>query len=85
MAYADVEPFGPDADAWRAGIIASTIANVNRKKGSRPFSPQDFMPAEPLTAAEQAEALQARIHAAMMGAGGRVRKPGERAKRKGDG
>lgn len=26
------------------GIIASTIANVNRKKGSQPFKPADFMP-----------------------------------------
>ena len=28
----------------RAGIIASTIANVNRGKNSQPFDPRDFMP-----------------------------------------
>jgi hypothetical protein len=85
MAYAELEPFGPDAEAWRAGVIASTIANVNRdsKKRPRPFTAQDFMPAEPLTEAEQAAALQERISAAMMAFGGRPRKPGEtkRAKR----
>lgn len=79
MAYAELEPFGPDAEAWRAGVIASTIANVYRdsKKRAQPFTAQDFMPAEPLTAEEQAAALQARISAAMMQLGGRVRKPGE--------
>lgn len=28
----------------RAGIIASVIANVHRGKGSRMFTPRDFMP-----------------------------------------
>ncbi len=28
----------------RAGIIAATIANANRSKGSKAFSPADFMP-----------------------------------------
>ena len=27
----------------RSGMVASTIANVNRRKGSTPFKPQDFM------------------------------------------
>lgn len=45
MAYAELEPFGEERGDLRAGIIASTIANVNRdpKKG-RPFKPGDFMP-----------------------------------------
>lgn len=85
MAYGQLEPFGPDADAWRAGLIASTIANANRdpRKRRKPFTVQDFMPDEPMTEDEQAAALQARISAAMMAFGGRPRKPGEtRAKRK---
>ena len=28
----------------RAGIVASTIANANRKKGTKAFKPSDFMP-----------------------------------------
>lgn len=44
MAYYEMEPFG----AWRgdlaAGIVASTIANVYRKKGAPAFKPEDFMP-----------------------------------------
>lgn len=28
----------------RAGIIASTIANVNRGKGKKAYKPEDFMP-----------------------------------------
>lgn len=34
------------AEYWRAGLIASTIANVNRdaKKKQSPYEVQDFMP-----------------------------------------
>jgi hypothetical protein len=44
MAYEALEPFGEERADMRAGIIASTIANVNRGKGQKPFSPTDFMP-----------------------------------------
>jgi hypothetical protein len=44
-AYYSIEPFGNFRNAdLPAGIIASTIANCNRGKNSRSFSPQDFMP-----------------------------------------
>jgi len=33
-----------ERDDFRAGIVASVIANVNRGKGAKPFTPQDFMP-----------------------------------------
>lgn len=44
-AFAELEPFGEERADWRAGMVASVIANVNRdpKKG-RPFQPRDFMP-----------------------------------------
>lgn len=52
QAYCSIEPFGPQADYWRAGVIAAMIANVNRKKNQQPFTPEDFMPtslrAEPI-------------------------------------
>jgi hypothetical protein len=28
----------------RAGIVASTLANIHRKKGGKRFAPADFMP-----------------------------------------
>lgn len=46
MAYAHLEPFGDERGDLRAGIVASTIANVNRdpKRTPEPFRPEDFMP-----------------------------------------
>lgn len=38
-----LEPWGPEVEGWQAGMIASTIANVNRGKGVKPFKPADFM------------------------------------------
>lgn len=45
MAYSRIEPFGSEADFYRSGIIASTLANCYRdkKKKPNPFEPQDFM------------------------------------------
>ena len=45
-AYMKLEPFGEERADLRAGIIASTIANVNRNpdKTPQPFQPSDFMP-----------------------------------------
>ena len=44
MAYDQVEPFGEWRADLRAGIVASTIANALRGRGSRPFRPEDFIP-----------------------------------------
>jgi len=44
MVYYQLEPFGEERADLRAGIIGSTIANVNRGKGGKVFTPQDFMP-----------------------------------------
>jgi len=40
MAYYMVEPWGYPAESHRFGVIASTVANVNRNK--RLLSPEDF-------------------------------------------
>jgi hypothetical protein len=39
-------PFAPEREDWRATIIASTIAEVNRdrKHRSKPYRPDDFIP-----------------------------------------
>lgn len=45
MAYERIAgPIGPDRGDHQAGVIAATIANVNRKKNARKFSPRDFIP-----------------------------------------
>lgn len=43
-AFLALEPWGAEAADHRAGVIAATIANVNRRKGSAPFQPSDFFP-----------------------------------------
>lgn len=46
MAYYGLEPFGDERADLRSGIVAATIANVNRdpKKTRSAFEPGDFMP-----------------------------------------
>ena len=44
MAYYRTEPFGGCRGDLQAGVIASTIANVNKAKRGKAFSPGDFMP-----------------------------------------
>lgn len=69
QAYCALEPFGPQADYWRAGVIAAMIANVNRKKNQQPFTPEDFMPkslrAEPVegSAEQRADILKQNFEA----------------------
>lgn len=43
MGFFKIDPFGEGRADLRMGIIASTIANVNRGK-QKPFKPADFMP-----------------------------------------
>lgn len=44
MAFARLEPFGDLRADLRVGIVASTLANIHRKKGRRAFNAEDFMP-----------------------------------------
>ena len=46
IAFYQLEPFGPERGDLQAGIVAATVANVNRdaKKQKKPYSAQDFMP-----------------------------------------
>ncbi len=43
MEYYAMSPFGSQRDNVHAGLIAATIANVNRNKSQQPFSADDFM------------------------------------------
>jgi hypothetical protein len=44
MAYTRIAPWGETRADLRAGIVASTIANINRAKKQKAYSPLDFMP-----------------------------------------
>jgi len=77
MAYAELEPFGQQALAWQIAVVAATVANVNRGNRTKAFQPQDFMPEEPLLPEERAARLRQKFDAAMMGLGGRARRPGD--------
>jgi hypothetical protein len=44
MRYYEVEPWGEECADFRAGMIASTIANVHRRPNTRSYGPADFMP-----------------------------------------
>jgi len=44
LAYSRLEPWGQERSDLRMGIIASTIANVNRGKGQKAYTPQQFLP-----------------------------------------
>jgi hypothetical protein len=42
-----LRPWGDYAEDLRAGVVASTIANVRRGKDVTPYKPADFMPLQP--------------------------------------
>ena len=77
QAYYGLEPFGEDRADLRAGIVASTVANVYRKSGTQPYKAQDFMPKfgkEKQDWREQLEMVKT-INAALGGKNGDDRQP----------
>lgn len=44
MAFQRLEPYGPERADMRAGIVASTIANVHAGGKRKAYTPADFMP-----------------------------------------
>lgn len=44
MAHYGLDPWGEERMDMGFGVVASTLANVNRKASAAPFTPQDFMP-----------------------------------------
>ncbi len=63
--FFSLEPWGTEVEDWRAGLIAATIANVNRdpKQRRQPYEPSDFMPrrAAQVEVEEQSVEEQAQI------------------------
>lgn len=76
-AFYGLEPWGWEADNWRAGMIASVVANTVRdsKKRRKPFQPADFMPKErpdaPHRRAIDQDSLRAKLDSVMLAWGGR--------------
>ena len=48
-AYSRLHPFGTRRDNLHAGIIASTLINVNQRRGATPTTPSDFLLVDPKT------------------------------------
>lgn len=44
MAFFKLEPFGELRADFREAAHMALVANMNRKKGSKRFKPEDFMP-----------------------------------------
>ena len=43
-AYERIEPFGEKRADYRAGMVASVMANAWKGKDQKAFTPEDFMP-----------------------------------------
>ena len=72
LAYARLEPFGPEADDQRMAQLMALIANVSQdpKRRKVPFTPDDFMPRRGPRPAVEVETVRPRIDAAMAAFGG---------------
>lgn len=44
QAFDSIEPIGGQADDYRAGLVASILANIHRKKGADAIRPLDLFP-----------------------------------------
>lgn len=53
--FFETEPFGETRDNWHMAVLASILANVNRKPGTKPLTVTDFMYTDPVTAKEKRE------------------------------
>lgn len=79
MIYTQMYPMGVKRADLQAGIIASTIANVNRGKGQKPFKVDDFIPKfdDPKSEWQTDEQLLTNAKAMAEIFGGKMKKVGE--------
>lgn len=79
MRFYRSNPWGPSMDWTRHGMLMSMIANTapNRRKGSRPAKPEEFMPKQP---DKQITDRRARRIAFREMFGDKVKVPGEKRK-----
>jgi hypothetical protein len=68
IALDGIEPVGARRDDIHAGMIAATVANVNRKEGSKPVGPDFFFGwLKPKKEVETPQSLAARLKAQFAG------------------
>lgn len=72
LAYGRVEPFGEQRADLRSGIIASTVANVNRGRRQKAFQPTDFMPYPPRRKPQTVSQIKQGLKAWVIASGGTV-------------
>lgn len=80
LAFSELEPFGPLAEAYRAGVCAAAPYNTafGRSKGAKVIKPEDFFPSLRKPAQKQTPAqLADQLRGATVAMGGTVRKKGE--------
>ena len=65
LAYYRLDPWGEDRGDLRAGIVASTIANVHAGRRGKPFTARDFMPEYGKAAASKKPQTWQEMHATM--------------------
>ncbi len=75
LAYARLEPFGPEAEDQRMAQLMALIANVNRdpRRRTTPWTPDDFLRRRGPRPEPDQDSLRPRIDAAMAAFGGRRR------------
>jgi hypothetical protein len=83
--FFNLEPFGWEAQCYSSGIVAATIANVNRdaKKKPKPFEAIDFVPgAKRTTKKIDPKALKAQLQLAHAGMLAGLKNKGRQTKQK---
>jgi hypothetical protein len=77
MAYERISgPLGAGRADLQAGIIAATVANVNRAKGKRAYRPDEFIPRFDRPRATTPQQMANFLKALTLRLGGRIRKGG---------
>jgi hypothetical protein len=59
-AYYSLEPWGYEAENWRMGMVAATVANAAGRK--KPLKPSDFLPRSPLRQRQTPEQMRKVLH-----------------------
>ena len=79
MAYDRLDPIGESRGDWRAAMLATVFASAYRRKGSRPYKIEDFMPVfrKPKQRRMTADQLRDAVLSINKSAGGKVRKHGD--------
>jgi len=67
IAYHSIDPFTIDKSEYLLAVIASILANVHRKKGSRTYKPGDFIPKYGKKQVDSAQNIETKLRAIFNG------------------